>query len=66
MTIQSAKALYSRLIADEQFKKQLKQAASDEKLCQVLKMAGFACTSTNLNIARNQLLKSKKSDRADK
>lgn len=56
MTIQSAKALYSKLIADEQFKKQLEQAASDEKLRQVLKMAGFACTLTNLNIGRNQLL----------
>ena len=58
MEIQSAKAIYSRLIADEQFERQLKQAASHEECFRALKIGGFACTSDNLDIAKNQSLSS--------
>ena len=59
MTIQSAKAIYSRLIADEQFERQLERAVSYEERYQILQTAGFTCTSVELNIAKNQLLQSR-------
>ena len=65
MSIQSARALYSRLIADDQFKRKLEQAANYEECYQILQIAGFACTS-ELNIARNQLWRSPASRSSDK
>lgn len=53
MTIQSAKAIYSRLIADKQFERQLERAVSYEERYHILQTAGFTCTSVELNIAKN-------------
>lgn len=58
MSIQSAKALYSRLLADEKFRKQLEQAANYQRRYQILQAAGFSCTHTELKIAKNELLNS--------
>jgi predicted ribosomally synthesized peptide with nif11-like leader len=58
MSIQNAKALYSRLLADEEFKQQLEQAASYQQRHQILQAAGFSCTPAELNIAKRELLQS--------
>lgn len=63
MSIQNAKALYCRLLADEEFRKQLEQAASYLQRYQILKAAGFSCTQAELNIAKNELLQSAKINR---
>lgn len=63
MSIQNAKALYSRLLADEEFRKQLEQAASYQERYHILKAAGFSCTQVELNIAKNELLQSVKTNR---
>jgi predicted ribosomally synthesized peptide with nif11-like leader len=58
MSIQNAKALYSRLLADEEFKQQLEQAASHQQRHQILQAAGFSCTPAELDIAKRELLQS--------
>ena len=58
MSIKHAKALYSRLIADENFRQKIEQAFSYEERYQILQDAGFACTSLELKIAKNELLQS--------
>ena len=62
MSIQSAKALYTRLLADEDFRQQLEQAASDQQRYDILQAAGFACTPAELKIAKQELLQSLKND----
>jgi predicted ribosomally synthesized peptide with nif11-like leader len=66
MSIQSAIALYSRLIADDQFKRKLEQAANYDECYQILQVAGFTCTSAELNIAKNQFWRSPDSRSSDK
>lgn len=63
MSIQNAKALYTRLLADTEFRKQLEQAASYRERYDILQAAGFACTPTELKIAKNELLRSLDHDR---
>lgn len=58
MSIKNAKVLYSRLLADENFRKQLEQAFSYEERYRILQSAGFTCTSLELKIAKNELLQS--------
>ncbi|MGL5942263.1 MAG: Nif11-like leader peptide family RiPP precursor [Waterburya sp.] len=58
MSIHNAKALYTRLLVDEEFRKQLERAASYQERYDILQTAGFACTPTELNIAKNELLRS--------
>ena len=62
MSIQSAKALYSRLLADEEFRRQLERATSYEQRCRILQAAGFSCTPAELNIAKHELLQSLKTN----
>ena len=63
MSIQNAKALYSRLLIDEKFRKQLEGAACDRDRAQILQDAGFSCTQVELKIAKNELLHSLKPHR---
>ena len=58
MSIQSAKALYSRLLSDEAFRRQLEQAVSHQQRYEILQAAGFSCTPAELQIAKNELLQS--------
>lgn len=58
MSIKSAKALYTRLLADKKFRKQLEQAVSYQQRYDILRAAGFSCTQTELKIAKNELLQS--------
>ena len=56
MSIQNAKALYDRLLADEKFRRELEQTTSYTKRVQILLSAGFSCTPVELNIAKNEML----------
>ncbi|MCW5315513.1 Nif11-like leader peptide family natural product precursor [Nostoc sp. KVJ3] len=58
MSIQSAKALYTRLLVDEEFRTQLEQAASQEERGQILQNTGFYYTPDELKIAKAELLES--------
>ena len=62
MSIQSARALYTRLLADEDFRKELEQATSYQQRYDILQAAGFSCTPVELQIAKNELLQSLKTD----
>ena len=62
MSIQSARALYTRLLADADFRKQLEQATSYQQRYKILQDAGFTCTPAELKIARNELLQSLNND----
>ena len=58
MSIQSAKALYTRLLADKQFRRELERAFNYQQRHDILQAAGFSCTPTELKIAKNELLES--------
>jgi predicted ribosomally synthesized peptide with nif11-like leader len=58
MSIQSAKALYTRLLVDEEFRTQLEQVASQEERGQILQTSGFDYTPDELKIAKAELLES--------
>ncbi len=62
MSIQNAKALYTRLLADEEFRKQLEQAVNYQERYDILQAAGFSCTPTELKIAKHELLRSLKTE----
>jgi predicted ribosomally synthesized peptide with nif11-like leader len=62
MSIQNAKALYTRLLADEKFRKQLEQAVNYQERYDILQAAGFSCTPIELKIAKNELLRSLKNN----
>ncbi|MEM7592237.1 MAG: Nif11-like leader peptide family natural product precursor [Cyanobacteria bacterium P01_A01_bin.83] len=56
MSIKNAKALYTKLLADEEFRRKLEGASSYLQRVQILQSAGFSCTPTELNIAKNEML----------
>lgn len=58
MSIHNAKALYTKLLADDLFRLKLEQASSEKQRYHILKEAGFSCTLQELKIAKNELLKS--------
>ena len=62
MSIQNARALYTKLLVDEEFRKQLEQAASYQKRYGILETAGFSCTPAELKLAKNELLQSLKTN----
>ena len=63
MSIQDAKALYTKLLADSSFRKKLERTSNSQQRYQILKEAGFSCTFQELKIAKNKLLQSSTSDR---
>lgn len=59
MSIESAKAFYSRMTTDEAFRTQLEQAASKEKRQQIIQAAGYEFTSEEWQAATAQIHESK-------
>ncbi len=58
MSIQSARALYTKLLVDEEFRQQLEQVTSYQQRYDILQAAGFVCTLAELKLAKNELLQS--------
>ncbi|MDZ8105939.1 MAG: Nif11-like leader peptide family natural product precursor [Nostoc sp. DedQUE12a] len=58
MSIQSAKALYTKLLVDEEFRTKLEQAPSQQKRREILQASGFDYTPDELQIAKAELLQS--------
>lgn len=58
MSIESAKALYSRLLTDQAFRVQLEQAISQEERLQIVRTAGYDYTPEELETAKTQILES--------
>ena len=52
MSIESAKAFYSRMTTDETFRSQLEQATSIEERQQILQAAGYEFTSEEWEAAK--------------
>lgn len=63
MSIQNAKALYTRLLSDKEFRSKLERTTSYLQRVQILQSAGFSCTPTELNIAKNEMLQFNKGNR---
>lgn len=62
MSIESAKAFYSQMTADEAFRSQLEQAVSKEERQQILQAAGYDFTSEEWQAAIEQIQDSKAAD----
>ena len=58
MSIESAKAFYSRMTTDEAFRTQLEQAASGEERQQILQAAGYEFTAEEWKAATIQIQES--------
>ncbi|WP_202947543.1 Nif11-like leader peptide family natural product precursor [Nostoc punctiforme] len=58
MSIQSAKALYTKLLVDEEFRTKLEQTANQQERRQILQAGGFDYTPDELNLAKAELLES--------
>jgi predicted ribosomally synthesized peptide with nif11-like leader len=59
MSIESAKAFYSRMTTDETFRSQLEQAASKEERQQIIQTAGYNFTPEEWKAATAQIQESK-------
>jgi predicted ribosomally synthesized peptide with nif11-like leader len=59
MSIESAKAFYSRMTTDETFRSQVEQAASKEERQQILQAAGYDFTPEEWKAATAQIQESK-------
>ena len=55
MSIESAKAFYSRMTTDEAFRSQLEQAASGEERTSILQAAGYDFTPEEWQAATTQI-----------
>ncbi|MEH1770599.1 Nif11-like leader peptide family natural product precursor [Nostoc sp.] len=58
MSIESAKALYTKLLVDEEFRAELEEAATKHQRCEILQAAGFDYTPDELKVAKTELLES--------
>ncbi|MEH1992178.1 Nif11-like leader peptide family natural product precursor [Nostoc sp.] len=59
MSIESAKAFYSKMTTDETFRSQLEQAASKEERQQIIQAAGYNFTPEEWQAATAQIQESK-------
>lgn len=55
MSIESAKAFYSRMTTDKPFRTQLEQAATPEERQQIMQAAGYDFTSEEWEAAKAQI-----------
>ncbi|MBD1930052.1 Nif11-like leader peptide family natural product precursor [Trichocoleus sp. FACHB-90] len=58
MSVESARAFYERVATDEGFQKQLRNAASDDKRLEIVRIAGYSFTQQEWEAALAQISES--------